>query len=253
MTAELETRWNRALTHIQEIENKIAHHDTVNPTGTALPVDDLTALGADLERVWFAPMTDARLKKRVIRTVIREVMADLDEVASEIVLLVHWMGGAHTELRLPKRRRGQRNATSADIVEAVRQLARIASDDVIAGVLNRNGLVTGNGNRWTRERITALRSYRKIPVFKPDPGGLDLWLNLSGAAKLLGVAPKTLRLAAEAGEIEANHPLADGPWVFERTELSKTAAQQLRKRAQKNPKHPAVSHPDQQNLFSSTT
>jgi DNA invertase Pin-like site-specific DNA recombinase len=253
VTAELETRWNRALTHIQEIENKIAHHDTVNPTGTALPVDDLTALGADLERVWFAPMTDARLKKRVIRTVIREVMADLDEVASEIVLLVHWMGGAHTELRLPKRRRGQRNATSADIVEAVRQLARIASDDVIAGVLNRNGLVTGNGNRWTRELITALRSYRKIPVFKPDPGGLDLWLNLSGAAKLLGVAPKTLRLAAEAGEIEANHPLADGPWVFERTELSKTAAQQLRKRAQKNPKHPAVSHSDQQNLFSSTT
>lgn len=252
VTAELETRWNRALTHIQEIENKIAHHDTVNPTGTALPVEDLTALGTDLERVWFAPMTDARLKKRIIRTVIREVMADLDDDASEIVLLVHWMGGAHTELRLPKRRRGQRNATSADIVEAVHQLARIASDDVIAGVLNRNGLVTGNGNRWTRERITALRSYRKIPVFNPDPGGLDLWLNLSGAAKLLGVAPKTLRLAAEAGEIEANHPLADGPWVFERTELSKTAAQQLRKRAQKNPKHPAVSHPDQQNLFSST-
>ncbi|MER3353822.1 MAG: recombinase family protein, partial [Hoeflea sp. D1-CHI-28] len=182
VTAELETRWNRALTHVQEIENKIAHHDTVNPTGTALPVDDLTALGTDLERVWFAPMTDARLKKRIVRTVIREVMADLDGDASEIVLLVHWMGGAHTELRLPKRRRGQRNATSADIVEAVRQLARIASDDVIAGVLNRNGLVTGNGNRWTRERITALRSYRKIPVFKPDPGGLDLWLNLSGAA-----------------------------------------------------------------------
>lgn len=253
VTAELETRWNRALTHVQEIENKIAHHDTVNPTGTPLPVDDLTALGTDLERVWFAPMTDARLKKRIVRTVIREVMADLDDDASEIVLLVHWMGGAHTELRLPKRRRGQRNATSADIVEAVRQLARIASDDVIAGVLNRNGLVTGNGNRWTRERITALRSYRKIPVFKPDPGGLDLWLNLSGAAKLLRVAPKTLRLAAEAGEIEANHPLADGPWVFERSELSKTAAQQLRKRAQKNPKHPAVSHPDQQNLFSSTT
>lgn len=114
-------------------------------------------------------------------------------------------------------------------------------------------LATGNGNRWTKERITALRSYRKIPVFKPDPGGLDPWLNLSSAAKLLGVAPKTLRLAAETGEIEADHPLADGPWVFARAELSKTAAQQLRKRAQKNPKHPAVSRPDQKNLFSSTT
>lgn len=181
-----------------------------------------------------------------------EVVADLDNDASEIVLLVHWAGGAHTEIRPPKRRRGQRNATPPDIVEAVRQLARIASDDIIAGVLNRNGLATGNGNRWTRERVTALRPYRKIPVFKPDPSGLDPWLNLSSAAKLLGVAPKTLRSAAEAGEIEADHPLADGPWVFERTELSKTAAQQLKKRAQQNPKSPAVSDPDQQNLFSST-
>jgi len=29
----------------------------------------------------------------------------------------------------------------------VRQLVLIANDDVIAGVLNRNGLTTGNGNR----------------------------------------------------------------------------------------------------------
>jgi DNA invertase Pin-like site-specific DNA recombinase len=253
VTAELETRWNRALQRVQEVENKIAHHDTVNTNGTALPVEDLATLGTDLEHVWFAPATDARLKKRIVRTVIREVVADIDDDASEIVLLVHWVGGAHTEIRLPKRRRGQRNATSADVVEAVRQLARIASDDVIAGVLNRNGLVTGNGNRWTRERVTALRSYRKIPVFKAEPDGLDPPLNLSCAAKLLGVAPKTLRLAAEAGEIKADHPLADGPWVFERTELSNPAAQQLRNRARQNPKHPTGSHPDQQNLFSSTT
>jgi hypothetical protein len=101
--------------------------------------------------------------------------------------------------------------------------------------------------------VTALRSYRKIPVYRPTPDGADPWLNLSSAAKLLGVAPKTLRLAAEAGEIKADHPLADGPWVFQRAELSKPAAKQLKKRARQNPKHPAGSHPDQQNLFSSTT
>jgi len=170
--------------------------------------------------------------------VIREVMADLDDDTAEIVLLVHWVGGAHTEVRLPRRRRGQRNATPADVVEAVRQLARIASDDVIAGVLKRNGLVTGNGNgnRWTRERITAMRSYRKFPVYKSEPNGLDPWLNLSSAAKLLGVAPKTFRLAAEVGDIKADHPLAAGPWVFERAELEKPAAQQLRIRARQNPK-----------------
>ena len=75
------------------------------------------------------------------------MLADLDEATAEIVLLIHWVGGVHTELRLPKRLRGQCNATPDDIVDAVRQLALIADDDLIAGTLNRNGLTTGNGNR----------------------------------------------------------------------------------------------------------
>jgi hypothetical protein len=68
-------------------------------------------------------------------------------------------GGVHSEIRLPKRRRGQRNSTSADAVAAVRELALIASDDLIAGLLNRDRLKTGHGNRWTRERVTSLRSH----------------------------------------------------------------------------------------------
>jgi hypothetical protein len=101
---------------------------------------------------------------------------------------------------LPKRRRGQRNRTSGDIIAAMRQLVLIASDDLIAGILNRNGLVTGQGNRWTRERVTAHRSHHKIPVFRPVPAGSEPWLNLNKAAHLLGITPKTLRIAAEAGE-----------------------------------------------------
>ena len=106
-----------------------------------------------------------------VRTLVHEVVADIDDAASEIVLIVHWVGGAHSELRLPKRRRGQRNSTSADIIQAVRQLVLIASDDLIAGLLNRNGLKTGNGNRWTRERVTLMRSNYRIPVFKPARTG----------------------------------------------------------------------------------
>ena len=99
-----------------------------------------------------------------MRTVIREAVADLDDATAEIVIVVHWMGGAHTEHRLPRRRRGQRNSTPADIVEAVRMLALAVKDAAIAGLLNRNGLKTGNGNRWTRERVTSLRSSYRIPV-----------------------------------------------------------------------------------------
>ena len=108
-----------------------------------------------------------------MRTLIHEVVTDIDDAASEIVLIVHWVGGAHSELRLPKRQRGQRYSTSADIIQAVRQLVLIAGDDLISGLLNRNGLKTGNGNRWTRERVTSMRSNYRIPVFKPAEHGIE--------------------------------------------------------------------------------
>ncbi|MEO4043414.1 recombinase family protein [Hoeflea sp. CAU 1731] len=253
VAAELEMRWNQSLIRVGEIDSKIAAHDAETPRPSPVSVTGITALAADLRAVWSAPTTDATLKKRIVRTVIQEVVADIDDETSEIVLLVHWIGGAHTELRLPKRRRGQRNSTSADIIAAIRQLVLIASDDVIAGILNRNGLLTGNGNRWTRERVTAHRSHHKIPVFRSEPDGNEPWLNLNKAARFLGVAPKTLRLAAEAGEIEGVHPLPDGPWIFSRSELKKPQARQIVRRARQNPKYPAGSHPDQQNLFTSTT
>lgn len=155
VAAELELRWNRALTRVGEIESRIAAHAASTSEPSLLSPIHVTALAANLKAVWAAPTTDARLKKRIVRTVIREVVADIDDEASEIVLLIHWVGGVHTELRLPKRRRGQRNSTSGDIIAAVRQLVLIANDDLIAGILNRNGLVTGHGNRWNRERVTA--------------------------------------------------------------------------------------------------
>ncbi|HUE19290.1 MAG TPA: recombinase family protein [Stellaceae bacterium] len=192
VAGELETRWNKALARVTEVEAKITGHDAVAPSRAEAPLT-LTNLASDLRAVWTAPTTDARLKKRIVRTLIREVIADIDAKAAEIVLIIHWMGGVHTELRLPLRRKGQRNSTSPDIITAVRHLVLIANDDFIAGTLNRNGLVTGNGNRWTRERVTSLRSNYRIPVYTPTPDGIEPYLNLSKAARLLGIASKTLR------------------------------------------------------------
>ncbi len=188
-----------------------------------------------------------------MRTLIHEVVAEIDDTACEIVLAVHWAGGAHSEIRLPKRRRGQRNSTSADVIAAVRHLALITSDDLIAGILNRNGLRTGHGNRWTRERVTALRSHHGIPVHQRMPEDTAPWLNLNKAAALLRVSPKTLRLAAAAGRIEAVHPLPDGPWIFSRAALTAPAALNLVSQARKNPNSPAGSVPGQKTLPLSTT
>ena len=224
VTGELEARWNRALERAAAVERRIAEHDAAAAPRAVIAPMSFDALADDLRAVWAAPTTDARLKKRIVRTVIQEAVADLDDATAEIVLTIHWVGGAHTEHRLPRRRRGQRNATPDNIVEAVRALALIAKDDVIAGVLNRNGLKTGNGNRWTRERVTSMRSSHRIPVYRPAEDGQEPWLNLTKAASAVGVTPKTLRLAAERGEIDALHPLADGPWLFRRSDLDGSAA-----------------------------
>src|SRR3954468_7208218 len=164
VAGELETRWNRSLARVAEVASKIAMHDAAAMPSAIVP-ETLGVLASNLKTVWSAPTTDARLKKRIVRTLIHEVVADIDDEASEIVIVVHWVGGVHSEMRLPVRRRGQRNSTSADILEAVRRLVLTASDDLIAGLLNCNGLKTGNGNRWTRERVTSMRSNDRIPVF----------------------------------------------------------------------------------------
>jgi DNA invertase Pin-like site-specific DNA recombinase len=253
VAAELEARWNRALTRVAEVEARIAAHDRATPPNTDLSASCFATLASDLRAVWSAPTTDASLKKRIVRTVIQEVVADIDDAAGEVVLLIHWMGGVHTELRVKRRRPGQSTTTAPDIVAAVRQLVCIADDEAIAGILNRNKLATGLGNRWTRERVASLRSSHKIPVHCQAADGNDPWLNLSDAAAYLQVTAKTLRLAVTSGRIEALRPLPDGPWLFSRAVLDGSAAKPLVDRARKRAGHPAGPDPDQRSLFPSTT
>jgi hypothetical protein len=253
VAAELEVRWNRALLQIAEVEAKITEHDAAITPRRETPLPSLAALADNLSAVWSASTTDARLKKRIVRTVIQEVIADIDAEAGEIVLVIHWMGGTHTQLRLQRRRRGQRNSTAPDIIDAVRQLVLIGNDDLIAGLLNRNRLMTGKGNRWTRERVTSLRSHHKIPVYRPAENGAEPWLNLTRAAAYLAISPKTLRIAVGNAEIEALHPLPEGPWLFSRATLDGSAARNLVARVQRAVRYPAGPQPLQEDLFSSTT
>ena len=98
VAGELEARWNKALARVAEIEGKIVAHEAAKVAPVADPAS-LATLAVDLKTVWTAPLTDARLKKRIVRTVIHEVIADIDQEAAEIVLVVHWIGGVHSEMR----------------------------------------------------------------------------------------------------------------------------------------------------------
>ena len=253
VAGELESRWNQSLAQVVEVEKRIAQHDASAPPPPDAQSFSLACLADNLAAVWAAPSTDARLKKRIVRAVIEEAVADLDDETSEIVLVLHWAGGAHTEHRLPRRRRGQRNSAPQSTVEAVRVLALIVKDDFIAAFLNRNGLKTGNGNRWTRARVTSFRTTYQIPVFRCTEPGQEPWLNLRDAAALIGVAARTLRIATERGEIDALHPLSDGPWLFRRADLEGTQGKAIAASARAHRTRIAVPDANQQSLFPSIT
>jgi DNA invertase Pin-like site-specific DNA recombinase len=224
---ELERRWNKALERVHELEVRLEQHVAQQERTPAGTLAEFDGLARDLEAVWNDPQSDARLKKRIVRTLIHEVVAEIDPAAGEVILVIHWKGDVHTELRVPRRRRGHCSPTPGQVIDVVRILVHTCSDDQIAGALNRNGLRTGRGNRWTRERVTSLRSHHKIPLDREEQSAPKTWMNLTDAAKCLGVSAVTLRLAVERGEIRGEHPLADGPWVFNRKDLESEGAENV--------------------------
>jgi len=112
---------------------------------------------------------------------------------------------------------------------------------------------TGRGNRWTRERVTALRSHHEIPCYNPERRATEGWMNLTEASKLLGISAKTLRLAVERGDISALHPLPDSPWIFKRQDLETEAAQRIVTRARHGNHEAALPPAEQQALHLSMT
>jgi len=246
VAGELEARWDRALTRVGEIESRTAVHDAATagtitsdsnghrcahrrPSRCLVSADD-GCQAQEAHRAHRHPRGGRGYRRYGLRDrspdpldwrrPYRTVPTETASGPAQQHLLRHHRGGPATGAH--RQRRFDRRHSQPE-----RPAHR-------------------HGNRWTRERVAALRSYHKIPVFRPAEDGTEPWLNLSNAARLLGIAPKTLRLAAESDEIEGTHPLPDGPWIFSRSALRQPAAQRIVHRARQSPKHPAESHPDQQ-------
>jgi hypothetical protein len=251
---ELERRWNVALQEKQAIELRIAEESGAAAPSNVGTLDEFQTLANDLESVWNDKHTDGRTKKRLLRALVREIVVDVDEQNSEVILLIHWKGGVHTPLRLPRRRRGHSNGhTPKDIIEAVRSLVRICSDQIIAGVLNRAKLLTGQRNFWSRALVTSLRHRNGIECHDAQRQTEQGWINLSKAAQLLGTTRNTLRDAIERGKISAERPISCGPWILNRQSLQSEGAQRFIERVRSTQAHPTTAHSKQCSLDLSTT
>jgi len=123
-----------------------------------------SAYWLDLKTVWDAPTTDARLKKRIVRTLVHEVVAGYRRRG--VRDRSHRPLGGWRPQRVALAQAPARTSATAplpDIIQAVRQLVLIASDDLIAA----SSTATASRrqrNRWTRERVTSM------PLELPHPG-----------------------------------------------------------------------------------
>jgi len=170
------------------------------------------SLAQDLPAVWNLASTDMRLKQRIVRILIQEIVADVDEENREIVLLLHWAGGRHSELRLKKNATGRhRRCTSLQAIEVIRQMAGKFTDEQIAATLNRLGLRTGTGNTWNETRVQSARHHQTLPTFDPTRAK-DLVVTLEEAAHRLDVSPTSVRRMIDQKTIAATQVVACAPW-----------------------------------------
>ena len=212
VAAELEARWNAALQKTQDLENRLRDFDDEIKSMPAPSKEVLLSLAQDLPAIWNSPSTDMRLKQRLVRIVIDEIIADLDEKSGEIVLVIHWAGGRHSELRVNKNETGKhRRCTNVDAIGIIRQMAERFSDEQIAATLNRLGLRTGAGNTWNEVRVRSARDYQELPAFDPNHPRKD-FVTLREAAQRLGIGLTIVRRMIAEKKLPASQVITCAPW-----------------------------------------
>ncbi len=217
VAGELERRWNQALQRVAELEEAL-RAVVVEPDLSLEEREDLLGLGSELGRVWNDPETPGELKKRIARLLVKEVVV-FDE-RNRIRAVVHWQGGAHTELTVGRLSfRDSASPTATDTVEIIRGLARQLSDRLITQVLNRLKIPTAKGHTWNEARVRAIRHGYQIAVYEEGEREGRGELNMLEASRELKVDRGVIRALIEAGVLPASQVCQCAPWVIRREDL----------------------------------
>jgi hypothetical protein len=214
VAAELESRWNMALLRVRELENRVSQAEQKSASAPVVNRDDLLALAEDLPSVWESPSSDPSLKQKIIRILIEEIVADVDDSAQEVVLVIHWIGGRHSELRVAKLKTGEHSrCTKPEAVDILRQMSGRYTDEQIARTLNRLRLKTGAGNTWSEARVRSSRDHLKLPAYRNGPP--EDRVNILQAAQRLGVSTTLVRRLIGDKILPATQIVPGAPWEID--------------------------------------
>jgi hypothetical protein len=162
--------------------------------------------------VWNAVETDARAKQRIVRLLIEEIVVDLDDNAHEAVLLIHWIGGRHTEVRVARRRAGGfPEDRSPSAVEVIRRLGGQWPDRELAVTMNRMRCKTPDGLTWTTVRVAELRGRLGVPAFDATVER-PRTISADAAAHRLSICVSSVHKLIRDGVLAATQLMPSAPW-----------------------------------------
>ena len=180
----LESRWEARLAVLAEADNALAQtRAAVSPLPSRA---DLEALTADVSRLWHAPTTAPRDRKRLLRTVVADVTLLPEADFAKARVGIRWHTGATDELIVARRLPViEFRRTDPGAIELARRLGPTHSNTDLANELNTAGYTTGVGRRFDAAAVCNLRHSHQLP----SPGLLnDGEMTVAEVAHRLGIS-----------------------------------------------------------------
>lgn len=216
IAAQLEKSWEDALRRVQLYEQRLDLTKQPAPTAAAA---DFAGLAEDLHAAWNAPGVTMLTRQQLLRALVVEIIADVDEGGREIILTIHWRGGQHSQLRVHKPKTGEHGCrTPEEALAIIRSMATRWSDEQIAASLNRMAIPTGQGKTWTAHRVSSLRRVHSIHAYRSAEKN-GQWLTMSEAASKLGVTNHRIRRLIKDGLLQAEQVVPGAPFQIRATDL----------------------------------
>jgi DNA invertase Pin-like site-specific DNA recombinase len=222
---ELERRWEDALTHVHELEAKVKALSDEIASAPKVDEQQLLWLARDLPRVWNSTADDSRPKQRIVRALIQEVVVDVDDKHGEVVVVIHWVGGRHTELRVARNHQYYPKKSTTNPANAVRALCARWSDWQIAVTLNRTRCKAADGKPWTEFRVRELRERLKLPVYDPTKNPRST-VSADEAARRLSICNGSIMKLIAQGILPATQAIPGAPWEIPADALTTARVQE---------------------------
>ena len=224
VASTLERRWNDGLVQLQDLKKQATEFQRQEArVATPEQKEKVLALARDLPRLWHAPSTQTKDRKRMLRLLIKDITVQKAPQEKQLLVHIRWQGGAcsHLYVQLPPNI-ADRVRYPAALVNRVRDLAQSLSDAQIADQLNEEGLVSAFGKPFTISMIKWIRYSYKIPAVKrkhPEE------LTVQRVAERFGVNPNVVYYWIEHGVIQSRRLNSGTPyWIT----ISETDEQKLR-------------------------